>query len=141
MGQDTLRETPVAKASEPKIKVGARRVEASRGGFDRAGCSWTRVRAAARMAARLGSTLDSATRSVHTFEAKGPFAFLLAIVVLLAVACDLHAGVRLCGRRGRGARCGRGAVAAALGLRGGEGGPAALGRAAARAGRARSRKP
>jgi len=82
MGEDTLRETPVAKASESKIKVGAGEwkppEEASTelappGAFEPPGGG-----------ARVDFGFGDA--KVHTFEAKGPFAFVLAVVVLLAVA-------------------------------------------------------
>src|SRR4051812_39043936 len=82
MGEDTLRETPVAKASESKIKVGAGEWKppeepstelAPPGAFEPPG-------GGARVDFGFGDT------KVHTFEAKGPFAFVLAVVVLLAIA-------------------------------------------------------
>src|SRR5437762_10258571 len=81
--EDTLRETPVAKASESKIKVGAGEWKtpdqpstelAPPGAFE------PPVSGGARVDFGFGDA------KVHTFEAKGPFAFVLAVVVLLAIA-------------------------------------------------------
>ena len=81
MGEDTLRETPVAKASDHKIKVG--------------GDEWKAPAEPSTELAAPGAFEPPADRArvdfgfggarVHTFQVKGPFAFLLALVVLLAV--------------------------------------------------------
>jgi hypothetical protein len=81
MGQDTLRETPVAKASDPKIKVGGGEWKAPEAP------STELAPMASREPPEGGARVDFGFGEgrVHTFEAKGPMALLLAIVVLLAV--------------------------------------------------------
>jgi len=118
MRQDTLRETPAAKASEPKIKVGAG--------------EWKPPEEASTELARAGSVeppgggarvdFGFGDAKVHTFEAKGPFAFLLAIVVLLAVAAIFTLVFVF-------------AVGAGVALAAGAAGAAALGIGAAKVGR------
>jgi hypothetical protein len=82
MGQDTLRETPVAKASDPKIKIGSGEWKAPEAP------STELVPMASREPPEGGARVDIGfgEARVHTIEAKGPVAFLLAVVVLLAVA-------------------------------------------------------
>ena len=82
MGEDTLRETPVAKASEVRDQGWRGRVETSRGSFDRARCSWS---VSSRLEAGHGSTLDSAARRCTPSKRRGP-SHSYGVVVLLAVA-------------------------------------------------------
>lgn len=83
MSEDTLRETPVSKASEPRIKVGSDDWKAPP-----EGTSTELAPPGAFEPPVSGAKLDFGfgDARVHTFEAKGPLALVLAVVVLLAVA-------------------------------------------------------
>jgi hypothetical protein len=111
MGEDTLRETPVAKASDPHINVGKDGWQPPRKP------SVAMVRPDGSEPPQNGARIDFGFGQgrVHTFEAKGPLAFFLGVLVLLVIGVSV--ALMFVFAVGAGAAIAAGAaVAAALGM-------------------------